>query len=80
MSLKDDLRTDVEEHPPWQVCGVRWVMDDIDPADGIALHAAIQDRRVSAPTIERAVRVNLGKTLPASTVRRHRNDGCRCPR
>ena len=80
MSLSDSLQPDTELRPPWQVCTVRWVMDQVEPSDGIALSVALEDKRVPADKIADAVRANLGLPLSGETVRRHRRGYCRCSR
>ena len=81
MALTDDLKHDVDDRPPWQVCGVRWIVDEVAaPEDSAFLAEAIEDRRISASRIEAAVRRNIGKRLPLQTVLRHRRGECGCPR
>ena len=81
MARFDALEDHADDKPPWQTCGVRWIVEDIcTPADAPALKGAIDNPRVPASRIESAVRVNLGKRLPLQTVLRHRRGECGCPR
>jgi hypothetical protein len=77
MGLSDDLRTDTKR-PPWQVCGVRWVLEQVEPGDRVTLEGALLDVSVSGDRLASAIGRHLSLPVSGETVRRHRRGSCRC--
>jgi hypothetical protein len=78
MCLSSDLYPSEVRKPPWQVCGVSWVLSEVTGGDREIIEKAIWDPNVSSRKVARAIAKNLGLAISDQAVLRHRGGICRC--
>ena len=78
MGLADDLETNDELKPPFQMCAVKWVYGLLTPTDHAALVKAIDNQSLAAKKIADVVQAPVNVRLGVDSIRRHRRGICRC--
>ena len=79
MGLLREVEQAQSEHRVGGICGVRRVLERLDPADAEELRVAMDDPAVMHSVLSRVLKAR-GFDVADQTISRHRSGTCRCPR